>query len=498
MIVLILVFLLLTLVVAVFLAYFNDPYFRWSRIQNPFVTSVENGKIVLRTRFTPKLVSTQISRVYALLITGLRIPLYSLLTIEKPLTGSETDIINQIHQIRFNPDKPYVITGSHYPDLYMRNMGIFFNALLDPRLPTTEQDWQNRQRIALQTIAYDLAFLDQNTQAVTTIVPVGFKHFTGLNIYRQPSDALFAVLYALRALTDENFVMQTFPVTRPGKSGKQQRNRPQHQLQTQQAAQQLLVTYHDALSRAINHYLWMALDDTTGMISRRLHLSSARDGVKRDCSFYDNVIAWATVRLADELNVTHMSRADLKQWKQNIIDAYWDDELGIFRDDLSGCGFLDAPHSYPPASFSADSFIVTSTGFFDVKLAPDQQKLCRMVQYVQDHQLDRPFPLSYTKSNNRKQMHGPVKYFAPSYMGEGIWSHWGMEYIKTLLLLSATEPKLKQQARQHLQNYGKNIVTCGGYPELYNRRGKLYKSVLVRGVLHTGWVVNYEQARMLL
>lgn len=487
MVLFILILVILAFALAIVLAYVNDPYFRWTKVQNPFVTKLVSGQITLNTNFIPRLVTTQMGRAYALLVTGLRIPLYSLLTVEKPLAGTEAQIINRIHQIRFNPDKPYVITGSHYPDLYMRNMGTFFNAMLDARLPTSEADWQNRQRSALQTVAYDLAFLDQNTQAVTTIMPMGFKHFTGLNIYTQPSDSLFSVLYALKALSDDSFVRSVFPF----------KSKTKHRLQTKAAAHQLLATYSPALSRSINHYLWMAIDDQTGMISRHVRLSSARDGVKRDASFYDNVIAWSTVKLANELGVAHMSGADVTEWKQNIIDAYWDNDLGIFRDDLSGCGFLDAPGSCPPASFSADSFIVTSSGFFDMRNKTDLRKLERMIKYVQAHQLDQPFPLSYAKSNNRKQMHGPVKYFAPSYMGEGIWSHWGMEYIKALLMMSKIHPAWAAQAKQDLAAYGKNIELYGGYPELYNRNGKLFQSILVRGVLHTGWVVNYEQAKVM-
>ncbi len=393
--------------------------------------------------------------------------------------GSDREIIEQIHQQRFNPDKPYVITGSHYSDLYMRNMGIFFNAILDPRLPSSDQDWQNRQRLALQTIAYDLAFLRANQgQAVTTIAPTGGRGFTGLNIYTEPSDSLFAVLYSLRALEDPQFVVERFPSVASTSA------KP---LQTTQAAQQLMQENKDTLTQAVNHYLDTTLEPETHLIRRDIHLSSARDGIKRQSSFYDNVIAWATVQLADDLGIPHHETLPREAWRQKIIDTYWDESLGIFKNDLAT----------EETFFSADSLIVTSTGFFDLKNETDKNKLERMISYIRAHSLDQPFPLKYSRSNTTNNMHWAVKYFAPSYMGEGIWSHWGMEYIKALVMLAKPENDLAQLAATHLETYRQNIEKFGGYPELYNGNGEAFNSGLVRGVLHTGWVVNYEQAEML-
>jgi hypothetical protein len=60
---------------------------------------------------------------------------------EKPLLGSEQAIIEQIHITRFSQNNPYVITGGHFSPLFVRNLGIFYNAILDPRLPSTDHDW---------------------------------------------------------------------------------------------------------------------------------------------------------------------------------------------------------------------------------------------------------------------------------------------------------------------------------------------------------------------
>lgn len=475
----------------------TDPYFKHTSVIPPFQTTIEEtGVISIATQIEPILINSRLAKLLALLKTGLRIPLYAFIYQEKPLHGSADEIIAQIHEIRFNPQRPYVITGSHYPDLYMRNMGVFFNALLDPRLDTTESDWQNRQRLALQTIAYDLAFIQQNQQAVTTIVPLGNNKFTGLNIYTPPSDSLFAILYSLKALTDPTHIYALFPIRVQDEACQNTRTEDPntncirevvgYPLQTQSAAETLLSQHHSALTRAINNYLSTSLDPETHLVRQDIHLSSARDGVKRSSSFYDNVIAWATVQTADDLGIPHQETLSKEEWKQRILEAFWDEELGIFKDEL---------HS--DTHFSADSLIVTSTGFFDLSQEADKQKLARMLSYIENHHLDQPFPLKYTAQNNKDQMHPAVRYFAPSYMGDGIWSHWGMEYIKAQLVLAPENCRLATSAQAHLKKYQDNIEKYGGYPELYKANGDFFTSPLMKSVLHTGWVVNYEQAQVM-
>ncbi len=466
----------------------TDPYSPYANVNLPYETQIDStGNIQLVEHFSPKLMTNPLARATALAQTGIRIPLYSLLLREQPLTGDTTAIIQQIHATRFDPSKPYVITGAHYSDLYIRNLGVFFNSLLDPRLPTTSEDWQNRQRIALQTVQYDLEFFRQAGRAVTTIVPLGGDRFTGVNIYEEPSDALFGVLYTLRALSDDSFIVTVFPSTTT--------IAPQPPLKTTQAASQLLDKYRPVLEKILNHYLTTALDPQTNLVRRDIHLSSARDGVKRESSFYDNVIVWGTVQLADQLQIPHSPTPPADEWKQHIITTFWDEQNGIFRDDLRGCDQL-AEHC-PPAVFSADSLIVTSTRFFDLKNDQDRSKLHRMLDYIRSQQLDVPFPLRYSRTNSDTPKHFTVQVFAPSYMGDGIWSHWGMEYVKALILVGDSYPDSQKIAAQHLQTYASLIEKNGGYPELYNTDGSAFSSSLLRGVLHTGWVVNYEQARMM-
>jgi hypothetical protein len=159
--------------------------------------------------------------------------------------------------------------------------------------------------------------------------------------------------------------------------------------------------------------------------------------------------------------------------------------VGIFKDDLD------------TNSFSADQLITLTTGFFKKDNPEDRTKLHKIIHYIQSRKLDSPFPLHYSEEHIPQKLHWPVRYFAPHYMSHSIWSHWGMEYIKLLLLLSEDHPEYLTRAKQHMEYYKKRIEKYGGYPECYDLKGNPLRERLYRTVLHTSWVINYEQAKVL-
>lgn len=452
-------------------AVLTDPYARYTTVQAPFQTRVRrNGQLELVVVSVPEVRTGWWWRWTALARAGVRIVL-SRWWGEPQLGDQPTTVVAAIHQRRFDPQKPYVITGAHYSDLYVRNLGVFFHDLLD-QLSPDPIDLQRRQRLAVQTIALDLAYLRAAGRLVTTIVPLGGFAFTGVNIYEEPSDSLHAVLYTLLRL-------QSQPVTHA-------------------VAQQLLAEYRAELTAEAHRYFTLVIDPSCGSVRRQLHLASARDGVKRQAAFYDSVIAWRTIGLAQQLGLTkpvdwpvaYHWLADAAAWKAALQRQYWDESRGIYANDLS--------RPLPQAAFSADSLIVWQTGFLDPRRAADRRQLERMVAYIQDQELDQPFPLRYSPTNQQNRLHWAVQLAAPGYMGQGIWSHWGIEYSNVLLALAGTRSAHSstylQQARQHLDCYRQNMAKFGGYPELYAGDGRPFQTWALRAVLHTGWVVNYEAA----
>lgn len=441
-----------------------------------FQTQLVNNQIQLLQTESIYFTHKKRYKLFTYIRAGLRIGRTAFST-EKPLLGSEEAIIRQIHAIRYSKDNPYVITGGHFYQIFVRNLGVFFNSLLDPRIPSTDEDWDLRQSIALRTIAYDLALFQQAGREYTTLTPIKKNLYTGLNLYARSSDSLHAIVYTLNALTDESFIETIFPA----------KYKIKKQLQSQNAAKKLLQTYKKILRLLIQKYYEDLIDSSTRLIKQNLLLASARDGIKRESSFYDNVILWSTIRLATKLHLYKISDKELQLWKERILKTFWNKTEGIFLDDLSEQKYL----------FSADSFIVLSTQFFDLKNKRDRNYMLRMIAYVKKNKLDLPFPLHYSTVDLPKKLYRPVRYFAPSYMGSSIWCHWGMEYIKCLIYFSKDNPELLSDAKHHLISYKKNIERYGGYPEVYAKNGKPLSTRLYRSVLHNGWVINYEQTKMI-
>lgn len=411
---------------------------------------------------------------------------------EKPFVGTEQAILTQIHTARFDVTKPYVISAGHFSELYTRNLGIFYNAILDPRFALSQEDWETRQQITASTLALHLGIVQRAGKEYTTIYPIWGNIYTGVNVYDEPSDSLFAALYTLRAMTDETFISNIFPAATTTK----------YTLATKKIGAEMQAQYGPVLERVTNDYLTRIIDPTTGLIRKDILLSSARDQIKRQSSFYDNVIAWSTAKHAVELGLhiycpTTLQKeegdegaCDFELWKQKIIAAFWDDTTGIFLDDLS-------ERSKQEHVYSGDAFIVTSTQFLDFENTEDREKIMREIAYVQHQGMDKPFPLRYAVKDQHDLLNLPVRSCMPSYMGETIWSHWGMEYVKTLILLIPYHSEYRTDVQRALDAYRHNIETYGGYPELYDKEGIPYHTWCYQSLLHTGWVVGYEQARMM-
>lgn len=458
----------------------TNPLLEGKNIRPAFETKAGNdGEITIRKIHDIRFVNTPLAPFIMLMGSFFRI-MGNAYFPEKPFLADEQQIIARIHHLWFAANKPYIISGANFPEFYVRDFGIFYGAVLDPRFFTSEKDWEMRQRTALQTVATLLELTRQAGREYTTFVPIWQDTYAANNINAEPSDSLFALFYTLLGLTDEGFIAANFPA----------KLKITCKLQTKSAAKSLVKQYETVLEKVTNDYLESVIDKKTGLVRKDILLSGARDQIKRQSSFYDNVIAWSTARMAMDLGLK-IKPGNLESWKRKIIGAFWDDEAGIFLDDLSD-------ESKKNHIFSGDAFIVVSTKFLDLADPDEREKLDREIAFVRQNNLDRPFPLHYATHNQPEKLYFVNKYFAGTYVGENIWSHWGMEYIKALILLSADHPEYLALAKEFLDKYKSNIEKYGGYPETYSKNGAIYRTLFYKSILHTGWVVNYEQTKMML
>ena len=434
----------------------TSPYSRDSIIKSPFTTSYTNGQVTITQNYTPHFYSGWWANLIGYYRQAVGIVWDRIESPQMP-GGSEKDIIAQIHALRFDPSKPYVISGDQFDGLYLRNLSIFYGQLLNPHTALSTTDWHNRQRIAVQTLAYGLVALDQLHKPVTTLYPIAPHSVLAANVYGYPSDTMFSLLQAISQLESD-------PTTRT-------------------VTQQLVKKYSGGLEASYRQYLSTVRDTATGMVKPSVHLSSARDAVNRESSFYDNVILWRTEQLAATLGFDSVSSTTLTKLRTTIISTYWDASQGHFIDDLTPGN----DHSY-----SSDWLIALPTGFLNPSQPDDLKKLTQMSGYIDAKQLASPLPIRYT--SDPEQENWVVATFMGSYGNEAIWSYWGNLYIQLEIdLYQQTKlPLYSSHVTSGLAAWDNAVVQNRGYPETLNKSGKLLTSFFYESIRRNGWVVGLE------
>ena len=469
------------LVIAVF-SYSTNPFVKYTLVKDDYLRVVQEDD-VFRIEHVDDLVlkDDAFFRSLAYLKSGWHIFTNKVGFSRLPKTFTVDDIISEIHEKRFNPDHAYLISGDHFSVFYPRSLGIFYNSMLDPRTALNSEDWENRQHIYLKSLLFALRSYSQGDRLSTTIVPVGPRSVSLVNIYAYPSDTLYSLLYALITLRDSSTLQELYPYGDAEIS---------YELQTHQAVETVLDEYSEELARHVDLYVEKVVDVETGLIQKDLLLSSTKDIVKRSSSFYDNVVLWRTLQMADELGVTEYTPEFLDDLRQKILDTYWIEDEGYFLDHLSDW-------SVENKAYSSDWIIVQMTGFLDPNNEEDLDKIVRSVDYIQRNAIDQPFGLQYQPDYRRHEMHWVPGTFAPTYGSTAIWSNWGIEYVKLLTRLYQVTRDVVylEKASRQLDAYTFNIKRYRGFPEVYTSEGDFFKSRLYQSVRQTGWVVNYEQAR---
>jgi|SRR5579859_172739 len=465
-------------------SYLTNPFTRFTTVQDPFITILTaDGQLHLIAAAPLQLRTSPWYVLFGKVKAGYHIAVDALTSTHRTSATNLDSIIAEIHHLRFNPDRPYLISGDHFSVLYPRSLSIFYGSILDPRTALNTEDWLDRERIYLQTTAYALSVYEQAAHLSTTIVPVGEHSVSLINIYNPPSDTLYSLLFALDSLQHVDTVEKTYPFS----------SNASYALNTQSAAQDLLTQHHRELLYHLHDYLSSVVDPKTGLVKKNILLSSARDGVKRQSAFYDNVVLWKTQQLAQSLGLVQTDTVTLDNVKQKIIHTYWSEKIGCFLDDQSA-------ESITQNTYASDWLIVLQTQFLNPLNADEAKYYEGCVKYVQQQKLDQPFGLRYQPTAQKNQEYWIVKLFASGYGATNIWSHLGAEYMKSLVLLydETHDPAYLATARQQLNAYTQNILKYKCYPEVYDQNGQMYQTWFYKSVCQTGWVVSYEQAQKMV
>lgn len=463
---------------AIFIAFhaylsLTNPYAKLSVVQQPYTTMLsKDGNIKITKKFDLQVHDNPAAQLLGYYKSGFLIAQNTLFGGKAVPGDSANQIIGNIHNTRFDPSKPYLISGDQFSVLYIRNLGVFYHSLLNPNTALDKEDWGKRQQIYLQASLYALDGLAKSSSIKTTVVPVGPRSvaMTAVHPGTTGSDTVYGLLYALNQLS-------TPTASQDGA----------YKLQTVQATRQIIRERHSDLKAIYQRYL-AAVRDSTGngdYVKAEVNLASARDGANRSQSFYDSMVLWKTRQLAQQLGLSDESTASIESSRQRLIAAYWSSKTGCFRDELA-----------KPGSYSSDWLLAPPAGFLNYDR--DYDMLASCVDYIRKQGLTKPLPIRYT--NDETSEPWAVRTFAPSYGSTAIWSYWGAEYITMLAELHAIRPDvtMRDEALQDIKKWDQAIVVNHGYPETLDANGDFLRTPLYKSIRNTGWVVQFEYAKWLL
>ncbi|PIR58900.1 MAG: hypothetical protein COU69_03175 [Candidatus Pacebacteria bacterium CG10_big_fil_rev_8_21_14_0_10_56_10] len=471
--------LILLTAVGVF-SHLTNPFARPNIVQTAVQVEFGDGQFLVHNSSQPTVHQGWLFRVLATVKAAWNIVSGRVIGGPKAQLGTVDEVIAQIHRLRFDPDQPFLISGDHFSSLYPRNLGIFYNATVDPRTALDRQDWHNRQLMYLKSLGYALQVFDQADQLSTTIIPIGRSSVVLANYYAYPSDSLYGMLYAADKLLQPDELEEIYPF---------QADQPAVP-QTAAATARLLEAHRPALRRHFREYWQTVYDPGTGLVRTDKLLSGAKDIAKRQGAFYDNVVAWKTHQLAQRLDLTGPDQEFLDEYRQRILARYWLTAAGHFAEDASQQALTER-------WYSSDWLVAYLTGLLDPEQPQDLRMLTSTVEYIRRNAIDQPFGLQYHPDQRRGRVYLPVLIGSPAYASTAIWSNWGMEYIKLLARLAQVtgDESYLAAAEKQLASYAFNIKRHRGYPEVYSAEGEFYRTPLYKSIRQTGWVVSFLQAR---
>lgn len=464
--------------------YWTNPFVsKRSLFKNPYKTILDKNTISVEKVYTVRIRRGWHHKFFAYLHCAWQIVYFRFRRPRKTKAETVDGIIAEILHERFNPRRPYLISGDHFVEHYPRNLGVFYYPAFDSSTAISEEDWIHRQQILLQSLYFDLAVFTKAKTLSTTVVPMSRHSVSLVNIYAYPSDTLYSILYALYALSTDNVLSKLYSY----------KSSSEFNSFTKEAATRALTEYREKLSEILTSFIDKVFNRKTGLVKKDLLLSGTKDITRRSQAFYDNVVFWRTLELAELLNIPYNNPINTHELKQRILENYWDKTEGIFHEDLSD-------EAIENAFYSSDWLVVLFTGFLNPNKKSELDYYKHIIRYVKRNNIDQPFPLKYHADNRGNRQFLINRIFLPEYMGSAIWSFWGMEYCKLLVLMyQATEEKsYLEDAKKHFNSYTKNIEKFRGFPEVYDNKGELLRKGFYSSILRTGWVVNYLQVKRML
>jgi hypothetical protein len=173
--------------------------------------------------------------------------------------------------------------------------------------------------------------------------------------------------------------------------------------------------------------------------------------------------------LSAELNKLKLKNPLKKyNYKKAIKHLFWTGEY--FVNDLSG------NHE----EVTGDSNVFP----FWLGIFTEKTMLKKAVKKMQETKLDEPFPLKYSTAKNKHNFIF-VEKFVPNYETNTCWMHMGPLYVQIVKKID------KKKAKEYKKKYKELIETNRNFLELFDNKGKPFKSQFYYADESMLWAANY-------
>ncbi len=215
---------------------------------------------------------------------------------------------------------------------------------------------------------------------------------------------------------------------------------------------QLIKKYKVFLNKEIMKAYKISFDTKKGIIKQNKHFSTMKDHYIRNSCMYNNTMISMLSREADKIKLNN----PFKNYDFNKIHMkyFWTGDF--FKDDLS-------QHKY--VAGDANTFPFWSGNFINKKMF----KSC--LKNIQDNNLDKPWPLKYTRHRHKHQEMFLPELLAPNYEGTTLFMHLALCFVKTVNMFE------KKQSKIYLEKIKKIIEKHKNFLEVYNPNGSVYKKM---------------------
>ena len=210
--------------------------------------------------------------------------------------------------------------------------------------------------------------------------------------------------------------------------------------------------------------------EKNGLPLGKKYFSSIRDHTKRKSSGY-NIAMLGYINLFFERNKIKSPLAKF-DYKKILLDDYWNGDF--YHDDLGHKGI-----------FCSDSNIVP----FWLELDTAQTRFEKVMKQIIDKNLDLPYVLKYnTKEDAKKIRFTHWRIFNPNYETYTIWTHLGIIYLQTLVMMGK-----KEAAKEHFDRIVGFIEKHGNIVEVLTPDGRSYESLFYLADESLSWIAGVWQ-----